>query len=85
MRRFKKTKPAKKGDAYRQIWRLVDGAVRDTILHHPEYFRDSRLTDLRHSLAKRISGAIVGHQFEKLRRKPRGRSGQPAANKADAV
>lgn len=63
---------------YRRLWRLVDGALADTIRHHPEYFRTKDLRAVRQSIAKRVVGAIKGHAEQSAR----GRSGQkPAAGK----
>lgn len=65
------------GPAYRSLWRVVDGAMRDCILHHPDYFVPARLTDMRRSVVKRVVGAVKGHAAEKA---ARGRSGEnPAA------
>jgi len=43
---------------YRQIWKLVEGAVNDTIHCHPDYFRTNRTSSLRQSLSKRVAGTI---------------------------
>jgi len=52
----------KKGDKdYRQIWRIVDGAILDCLNCHPNYVVRNRRGDLRNSLAKRVTGSIKGY------------------------
>lgn len=53
--------PIKPGPEYRKIWRIVDGAVRDTFANHPEYLTVKGRDGARKSLVKRITGAVVGH------------------------
>lgn len=72
-----KIKPQKGGLAYSQLWRVVDGAVRDCANMHPDYFVHARLKTARNSIVKRVSGAVLGFAAAK------GRSGaSPAAGKA---
>lgn len=68
---------APKGDqSYRQLWRVVDGAVMDAFAHHPEYLAPHRGKDARLSVVKRVVGAIQGYAAQAVR----GRSGRgPAA------
>jgi hypothetical protein len=68
---------------YRQLWRLVDGALADVIHHHPEYFRSHDLRAVRSSIAKRVVGAIKGYAGQTAW----GRSGAstPAADKSGGV
>jgi hypothetical protein len=54
--------PNKKPDiGYRQIWRIVDGAVRDTFANHPEYLsnKHARAT-ITASIVKRVAGSLHG-------------------------
>ena len=51
--------------AYRQLWRLVDGAVRQCFLEHPDYLSDSyREITVRTSIVKRVAGLILGYAGE---------------------
>ncbi len=57
---------------YSQIWRIVDGAVADCILHHREYFgSNQQVGDARRSIVKRVTGSIIGY----LEQSRRGASG----------
>jgi len=47
--------------AYRQLWRIVDGAVRDAFAHHPEYLGTVRERTVRNSIVKRVTGAVLGY------------------------
>lgn len=82
-RRFiKRLKPAKSGPAYRQLWRLVDGAVLDCFTNHPDYLteRGKNYDTARRSLTKRVVGAVLGYASQKAQ----GRSEQPSrASAAD--
>ncbi len=50
------------GDAaYRQIWRIVDGAIRDTLENHPEYLTKAGSRAARNSLTKRVVGSLHGY------------------------
>lgn len=47
---------------YDQIWRIVDGAVRDTYRTHPEYlkgYHSERI--IRTSIVKRVTGTLMGY------------------------
>lgn len=59
-KRLRRSRPMKKGALYRQLWTIVDGAVRDTFLHHPEYIETRWKMNVRISLNKRIVGALNG-------------------------
>lgn len=48
---------------YHRIWRIVDGAVRDTFKHHPEYLTDAGHRSAQVSIIKRVAGALAGHVF----------------------
>jgi hypothetical protein len=79
----RRVKPCKQGKEFRQIWRIVDGALRDTLAKHPEYISEKKIAyqGFRISLIKRITGAIVGHAAQAARY----RSGAPIDLQAPAV
>ena len=53
---------APKGDrAYRQLWRVVDGAVRDAFAMHPDYLNRANERAARESICKRVTGAVLGY------------------------
>jgi hypothetical protein len=72
------SRPPRDGRAYRSLWRLVEGAIADTINQHPDYFAEGRARAARLSIAKRVTGAILGFAEQSAR----GRSGvhAPAAD-----
>lgn len=45
---------------FRQLWRIVDGAVRDCFGVHPDYLAKSERV-VRRSLLKRVVGALDGY------------------------
>ena len=48
--------------AYRQFWRIIDGAVVDAINNHPTYLRDKRLLRyMRVSVTKRAVGSLMSY------------------------
>ncbi len=55
--------PEKPGDPdYRQIWRVVDGAVASALAAHPEYLAlGAHKRTVRNSIVKRVTGAVTGH------------------------
>lgn len=65
----KRLKPMKPGDAYRQLWRLVDGAVADCFNNHPDYLteRGQHYRAARRSLTKRVVGAVLGYAEQSAR------------------
>lgn len=57
--------PPKGDDHFHDIWRVVDGAILDTIKHHPNYFNTTmgvRAYNVRMSLNKRIVGALMSYE-----------------------
>lgn len=47
---------------YRQIWRVVDGAVASAFAAHPDYVASGKkLSTVRNSITKRVTGAIAGY------------------------
>ena len=84
MSRAPRLQPEKAGDPdYRQIWRVVDGAVRATFEAHPEYLAPkASVRTVRNSIVKRVTGAIHGYAEQSAW----GRSGSsPAAERAGAA
>lgn len=65
---WKRTRPEKMPDAaYRQIWRVVDGAVRDTFENHPEYLTAKGRASAVRSVTKRVTGAVHGYAAQAAR------------------
>jgi len=63
--------------AYRQLWRVVDGAVADAMKQHPDYYTNSGTRKARASIVKRVTGAVMGYAEQSAQ----GRSGSsPAAD-----
>lgn len=62
MRKPRRRKPPKMPHrVYGKLWRIVDGAVRDTFAMHPEYLADARREAVvRQSLNKRVVGTLWG-------------------------
>lgn len=59
---MKRIKPPKGDAAYHQLWRIVDGAVRQTYAAHPDYFSEKgRRASARSSFVKRVTGSIMGY------------------------
>ncbi len=47
---------------YRQIWRVVDGAVDLALSAHPEYVAPGKkIRTVRNSIVKRVVGALYGY------------------------
>jgi hypothetical protein len=60
--------PLKAGAVYRQVWRIVDGAVRDAFRQHPDYLSPCRReAEIRRSIVKRVTGAFLGYVGEARR------------------
>lgn len=47
--------------AYRQLWRVVEGAVADALEHHPDYLTARGARHARRSVTKRVVGAVMGY------------------------
>jgi hypothetical protein len=71
--RIKSDKPSQQNGMGRQIWRVVDGAIRDAFLNHPDYLtqKGERFAAARRSVAKRVTGAVLSY----LEQSKQGRSG----------
>lgn len=68
------------GEAHRQIWRLVDGAVRDAFANHPDYLTPLGQGRAVEAVTKRVAGSLFGYATQVAR----GRSGcEPAAKAAE--
>lgn len=65
--RMAKNHLAAKRRAYRQLWRVVDGAVFDCLYHHPDYLTDKGRVAARMSINKRVVGAVLGFAEESAR------------------
>lgn len=61
MTRRAKTKPVRDGKAYRQLWRIVEGAVADALTNHPDYVPAHRRTIAARSITKRVVGSVLGY------------------------
>lgn len=70
-------KPVKEGSPYEELWKLMDGAVRDAFDKHPEYLpnkkRGTEYT-IRMSIVKRATGAAMSF----VERSTKSRTGEPA-------
>ena len=64
---LRRHRPQNPGRQYRQLWRIVDGAVRDTLLQHPGYLTQKGKRSLRMSLNKRVTGAVLGYAAQAAR------------------
>lgn len=47
--------------AYRQLWRVVDGAVFDALYTHPEYLTAAGKKWAQQSIVKRVTGEVLGY------------------------
>ena len=54
-------KPQYGTPTYRQLWRVVDGAVADALVHHTDYLTSKGSRSARNSIVKRVTGAILGY------------------------
>lgn len=74
----RRTRPVKGSRAYRQLWRVVDGAVADAFMQHPNYLTDAGRMAAQLSITKRVVGAVMSYAEQSAK----GRSGaSPAAEK----
>lgn len=71
--RIKSEKPGHQEGFNRQVWRVVDGAIRDAFSNHPDYLtiKGTRAACARRSVAKRVTGALLSY----LEQSKEGRSG----------
>ena len=75
--RRKRCRPLRDDWHYRQLWRIVDGAVADTFATHPDYLTRKGKRSARRSINKRVVGSIIGYAAQVAE----GRSGtSPAAD-----
>lgn len=51
----------KGGPEYRQLWRLIDGAVADAFSCHPDYLTTKGVQSARTSITKRVTGVVHGY------------------------
>lgn len=54
--------PLRDEAAYQQLWRIVDGAVRDALKMHPDYLTRKGWSGsaARRSIVKRVTGSVMG-------------------------
>lgn len=54
-------------DAYKALWRVVDGAVVDALDHHPEYVaKGISKRVVRTSINKRVVGAVLSYAQQRM-------------------
>lgn len=80
-KRIKPEKPLYLSGEGRKIWRVVDGAIRDALTHHPDYLttKGAKGYQARRSIAKRVAGAVMSY----LEQSKQGRSGELPASVND--
>src|SRR5438045_4186557 len=62
--------PQKKPNAvYAQLWRIVEGGVRDLMHHHPDYFTTRGKAHLQDGLTKRVVGELHGYVTQVAKRR----------------
>jgi len=64
MARDRKPIVKERSAAYRQLWRLVDGAVFDCFDTHPEYLTEKGKRKAREAINKRVVGTVFGYALE---------------------
>lgn len=62
--RLSRNQIAGKRRAYRQLWRVVDGAVFDALYTHQDYLTEKGKRSARESIVKRVTGAVLGFAEE---------------------
>lgn len=66
--RWKRPRREKTPDeAYRMLWQLVSGAVRDSFANHPEYLTDAGRRAAERSIVKRVTGTLHGYATQVAR------------------
>ena len=70
---WKRSKPPKGDEIYKQLWRVVDGAVADAFAMHPDYLtkKGQHGHTARLSIVKRVTGSVLSY----AERSAEGRSG----------
>lgn len=53
--------------AYRQLWRVVDGAVTDCFKNHPDYLTGKGRRSAQGSLVKRVTGTVLSFAVQAAR------------------
>ena len=67
--------PRGKGPDYKKTWRIVDGALRDAMMQHPDYFTHrGSIGSARAGLVKRITGGLTGFAEQSARGRSEGRT-----------
>lgn len=60
MHRKKNSSAFMKQREHQQLWRLVEGAVVDAFINHPDYLTERGTAHAVESVTKRVVGQIVG-------------------------
>ncbi len=61
-RKRTKVPPQKTETVYRQLWRVIDGAVADAFSNHPEYLASGISPKVvRASINKRVVGSVLSY------------------------
>ncbi len=62
-KRLKPEKPSYQTGFNHQIWRVIDGAIRDAFTHHPDYLTEkgTKWATARRSIAKRVTGSVLSY------------------------
>lgn len=72
-RRPSRANPARQKPARARLWDIVEGAVHDAFMAHPEYLTDAGARNAATSLVKRIVGRLMGELAnEAQQRRPLG-------------
>lgn len=80
--KYKRSRMEKMPDGnYRQLWWIVDGAVRDAFANHPDYLTERGRMNAGKSVTKRVVGSLHGYAAQVAR----GRSVGPQAPADDAA
>jgi hypothetical protein len=73
-----------KSSAYRQLWRVVDGAVFDALYNHPDYLTDKGRYSARTSINKRVVGAVLGFAEQSAKGRKGDGTPKPTADRVGA-
>jgi len=82
MKSRRRSTPAHRDRAYSQLWRVVDGAVADAFACHPDYLTSKGHRNARASVAKRVTGHVLGFAAQAARVAPAAQPVAPGARQA---
>lgn len=71
-------------EAYRQLWRLVGGAVGDAFATHPEYLTPLGQRKAAEAVIKRVTGTLFGYATQVAQGRSVSKPGEAQAEKAAA-